>query len=238
MGKRPTHVWTKHHRLVRFRQILSGLFCVFAATQETSQLLNPDSSNCASGTFHNVQEVSLEFLSPRSGSAYEETTSDCIVMRIRASMGCGWLKLERLANNLILQQGDIHIGGQLVVQRNGINFLEDGGEISMVESDDGGIDIKYPTQWRPGIHTISALVVAWSPSISADVHDTMLGNEIAVHIMVADALSDEIPEEFRCDMLLSVDHLGISPVDSGSLYNAWHQQQRCLRIFTDMFPSC
>jgi hypothetical protein len=159
-------------------------------------------------------------------------------MRIRASMGCGWLKLERLANTLILQQGYIHVGGELVVQRNGINFLEDGGEISMVESDDGGIDIKYPTQWRPGIHTISALVVAWSPSISADVHDTMLGNEIAVHIMVADALSDEIPEEFRCDMLLSVDHLGISPVDSGSLYNAWHQQQRCLRIFTDMFPSC
>ena len=144
---------------------------------------------------HEILEVTLELISPENGAAFNKSGSGSISISLRVSTGFDILHIKRQGNSLVLMQNDTDHCGMLIVRLDGVDILD--GHVSTVHCAGSSVNIRYQYWWHTGIHTISAHIVSSFPT-EAFTTDSLLGQEVVAHFMVADVFSNEVPGEFDC----------------------------------------
>jgi hypothetical protein len=183
------------------------------------------------------REAFLALLSPQNGAAFDESEGSCINISVLVSHTLG---VERRGSTLILTRNGTAVGPRLLVLLDGAEALDDSDGVAAVSHGEGGrIEIAVGRRWRPGIHTVAALMVPAAPSgpaIDTDGAGALDMGEAVAHFMVAGAPAGRIPENFECTSLL-VGHGGAHGLSSVG-YGPWARHAQCLRLFTELFPSC
>ena len=184
---------------------------------------------------HVIQEATLELISPENGAVFDKSGSDSISISLRVSTGFDMLHVKRQGNSLVLMQNDTYSCGMLIVRLDGVDILDD--HVSTVHCAGSSVNIRYLYWWFTGIHTISACIIYSLPNESFFT-DSLLGQEVVAHFMVADVFLNEVPGEFDCAVEFAVlDHERQGHVKL-SEHDVWRRHKQCLHVFTDMFPTC
>jgi hypothetical protein len=186
-------------------------------------------------------EVTLALLFPQNGAAFDESEGSSVRISVLVSAGRQTLGVERRGSTLILTRDGAAVGKRLAVLLDGADALDESdGVVTVTHGEGGRIEIAGGRRWRPGFHTVAVLEGPAGPSRSSrdtDSSSALDMGEAVAHFMVVGASADRIPEEFECVSLLAGHgHVGTHVRSAG--YSPWARHTQCLRLFTEMFPSC
>ena len=189
------------------------------------------------------QEVKLTLLSPKDGAVLDASEGSSIRISVLILAGRRTLGVQRRGSTLMLIRDGAAVGARLAVLLDGSDALDGSDGVTTVSHGEGGrVEIACVRRWRPGIHTVAALMVSAVRSGSSrnDTHgaEALDGEEAVAHFMVAVAPADRIPEDFGCESLLAGHGYGGAYRLRSSGYGPWARHTQCLRLFTEMFPSC